>query len=1018
MAKTKRPTGITITRSGNDFIVEWKIGDSDYGSGQQFQYRINNGKWLHLGQSSDIGKKVTKQKYTFPASNYYPSSGKSTKVSKISFRIRGKRKSYTKKGKTIKPEWSEWEPKEYKIALPKTPTLTATWNSNLENVTNFAWTATRDNSAAMYTKVEWQSVLTEDSKTSKYGASEYSSATSGTITKTESNSVINNGKSHKRWVRIRSLNPRGASAWVVKNHIYADPKNPFNFSATATPKNGVVDVICTFNTSRPKTNPIDSIKIEYMIAQPLEGLSVPDGNWTTGATVAYSTGNDKSRFTINSNVADEQCLFLRASTVHDNNENPSEPYIAYMGKLLSPSVPITSQGTGGVINVASTNASQVEDSFLAVTYHDMQDSENSYIAGIIENGNTSVNITVPESYSATTVKFGVKAYAGAIYEEDTRADGSICYNIISNASTNMDENINNWMESDEVWTASTVRPSDITVVQKGTDGTARVMWEWNQNNVSGAQIAWADHDDAWESTDEPETYEVPVLNSPSWNIADLEAGKTWYFRLRFYIEDENTTQYSPWSEMASLRLTSAPAIPTLILSNEIALEGEDIDASWVYISSDGTMQSYAEIREVTYSGGSPVYGDVVGSTESSQKITISPSELGWETGSTHYLAIRVRSASGRDSEWSETVTLTVVEPVECTIASTSLVSETIDERSVMSLKDMPMTVTVTGAGDSEVTSVVIERASSYFVERPDEGRQLDGYEGEAVFVHNQVGEEQVTIDLDSLIGRLDDGAPYRLVATVSDSYGQKDTKTLDFEVHWSHQAIMPEGSMTINQQDGIAVITPTAPTGATQTDVCDIYRLSADKPVLIYPDASFGTSYVDPYPTIGVYGGYRIVFRTANGDYITDENTLAWLDLEEGLEVNGNIIDFGGDKITLTRNLDVSHSWDKDFTETKYLGGSVQGDWNPAVSRTASMSSAAVTLIDEDEILAMRDLAEYVGICNIRTRDGSNFKGDVQVSESRNHGNGGYVADFSLKITRVDSEGYDGMTLEEWNESE
>ena len=71
---------------------------------------------------------------------------------------------------------------------------------------------------------------------------------------------------------------------------------------------------------------------------------------------------------------------------------------------------------------------------------------------------------------------------------------------------------------------------------------------------------------------------------------------------------------------------------------------------------------------------------------------------------------------------------------------------------------------------------------------------------------------------------------------------------------------------------------------------------------------------------------------------------------------------------------------------------------------------------DDDTIAGLRRLAEYNGICHVRTPDGSSFDADVQVTESRTANSGMKSADFALKITRVDPEGLDGMTLEQWEE--
>lgn len=63
----------------------------------------------------------------------------------------------------------------------------------------------------------------------------------------------------------------------------------------------------------------------------------------------------------------------------------------------------------------------------------------------------------------------------------------------------------------------------------------------------------------------------------------------------------------------------------------------------------------------------------------------------------------------------------------------------------------------------------------------------------------------------------------------------------------------------------------------------------------------------------------------------------------------------------------------------------------------------------------MRRLATSAGICHVRTKDGSSYAADVQVSESYAVSNGHKLVSFSLTITRVDTEVLDAMTLAEWN---
>ena len=73
---TKAPTGLTITRSGTSFTFKWKIGDSDYGNGQQLLYQVDGGKQ----KSQAIGK--TDTSVTLNLGN----------ISQCAFWVRGKRR--------------------------------------------------------------------------------------------------------------------------------------------------------------------------------------------------------------------------------------------------------------------------------------------------------------------------------------------------------------------------------------------------------------------------------------------------------------------------------------------------------------------------------------------------------------------------------------------------------------------------------------------------------------------------------------------------------------------------------------------------------------------------------------------------------------------------------------------------------------------------------------------------------------------------------------------------------------
>jgi hypothetical protein len=116
----------------------------------------------------------------------------------------------------------------------------------------------------------------------------------------------------------------------------------------------------------------------------------------------------------------------------------------------------------------------------------------------------------------------------------------------------------------------------------------------------------------------------------------------------------------------------------------------------------------------------------------------------------------------------------------------------------------------------------------------------------------------------------------------------------------------------------------------------------------------------------------------------------------------------------LPGNVSFSNKWNKDFSLTKYLGGSVQGDWNPAVERKMTAKATIPVQLETSNIEDLRRLAIYAGVCHVRTSDGSSFAANIDVNDDREEKWTTRLAKISLDITKCDSEGYDGLTYTDW----
>lgn len=990
MAKSKKsdkPSGLKITRNGSKFVCEWKIPSAKYGDGQEFKASGVKAK--------SIKKTATKETVTIDLSKRYPASGKK-KLTKFSFGVRGN--SDPKKDKL---QWSEWATKEIKLNPPKTPSLSAELTAT--NACKFSWSVANAGSDSLYpfaqvviqTKLVKNCTWAPKDDNWKNATQEIKTSSASSVTYTENTGTLAGGN-YTRLVRIKAQGCGGDSGWAYASHVYGAPKQSSQTAGTVKETPGGYDVKVNWDTSRDKSTPIDESVAEWTIATPQSDMSCPDGaSWTAGPAIKDTNGKEAVHLEVTSRLGLDQCLYTRVNTKHDSRTTYGAARLQKTGKLTPPaSVTVDNiDQASQTARVTAANASAVSDTVLEVIY---RKNGSETVVGLITGSPGYLTVKCPSWTAEDEVSFGVRAVLIESQSSKTE-DGVTIYTITAH------------MASDKVWQVGTIAmaPSDLTLARDEED--VRATWKNNWPDANMIELSWSENPNAWESTDEPDKYEIDNPFVTSWRIAGLQTGLTWYVRVRSVYDNGNAKTYSPYSNLAEVNLSSVPNIPTLTLSKGIVAVGEGLTASWEYKSTDGTPQDEARVFEIV--NDEPVQ---IGETSTQEHLDIE----GWDTPGEHWIAVETVSESGRASGISEAMSITVADPVICA-TSNSLENITITDdddttRTVKALTEMPLEVSVTGAGTGGTSSIVIRRAEAYRVDRPDEN-ELHGFEGEIIADITLPGDASVIIELDDLIGTLDDGAKYTITATATDNIGQDASISEDFEVHWSHQALMPSGDVIVDNDQMVANIMPKAPEGHLETDRCDIYRLSSDKPRLIYSGAEFGSSYIDPYPAIGDNGGYRFVFITANGDYNTAENVLAMYDAEdEFLHSRSTIIDFDGDRVELRYNMSISSDWKKEFSEKKFLGGSVKGYWKEGVSRSTDIDAVAIPAYEEDTVESMRRLSEYVGVCNVRTPEGSSFPADVQVSERWNEGNAGKIVEFSLKITRVEPETLDGMTYDEW----
>lgn len=1028
--KSAAPSGLTISRDGLKFTIEWKIPSKGYGAGQWLWYRLRTkkkgatkwtwGKWKEIS----IGHKTTKKTVSLDKTKYYPATSK--RLSGIEFKVKGKSSADKKYTYTATSSTHTRE-----IDKPNNPSVSYALDSTGANKGRFSWEVKYSpNDKKHFSKTQVQTAIMKNYKgeISKATFSDASyTAASGSWSIAEDGSPTQSN-TYCRIVRVKAKGVAGDSDWKYAYHYYSIPERPV-IQKTGSKAVGSSSryVWADWTQNRPKDRPVDSMELQYAIDVPASGERYTGTSWNTGVTVVYHDSTVSGDFNTDDGIAEDQIMWTRVQSTHDKKYAYSEPRVAARGALKSPSFDtVSATGTTLTINSIERNT-EVPDAKTAIWMK--IDNEEKGIIAITDKEGT-IAVACPDVSSGAEYQIALKNFTGTSTPQ--------------NGASGTTYKLSPLMQSGWIYSEArkiAVPPQNITAMAVASD-TVELTWDWSWRNADAATIAWADHEDAWISTDAPTTYDVEDKET-TWHIGSLESAKTYYFRVRLRDTSGEEEVISPWSDVVSVSLSETPTTPTLATSENYLSIDDAVVCSVGYTGNSKASIKIAEsindeivkkpdgsIVVLMMSSGMETLSETIANIN---QIYVSSGlqERTWNTGETHYLKAMVTASGGKEGAWSDSVAVEIVAKPTIENVKTNLVSEkmTYNTSDVVSesgenvsatadgtinyLEQLPLTITPSFGRSVGEADIKVVRNRDYYILRPD-GLKEQHFEGEIVASFTGSETDSYTIEIDDLIGQMDDGAEYSIQVTFTDIYDHTVATETPFVVRWKHQPEVPTATASANEDNKTASVVVTKPTTYADGDTFDLYRMSVDRAELILESGTYGQKYIDPYPALNEYGGILVVNKTANGDYITADSSFAWLYNEFSIAHEKAIIDFDGESIEIQYNIDCDNSWDKDFERTVYLGGSVQGDWNPAVTRDLKLDAVSISLTEPTMIEQMRRLATYPGICHVRTPDGSSFSCDIQVSEKKDHDNK-MRTDFSLTIKKVDSEELDAVTEEQWN---
>lgn len=542
---------------------------------------------------------------------------------------------------------------------------------------------------------------------------------------------------------------------------------------------------------------------------------------------------------------------------------------------------------------------------------------------------------------------------------------------------------------------------DFLEVTPSDDGTAvRLHMGWPTDNYNITQVSWSDRWDAWESTEQPEIFDVDwTENTPATGydhsayvtIRGLDPDTAYYIRARRFIDDDGVERRTWWKALDRDYYPIYPSRPpgTVMLEGPaFVMRGEPLRLSWTHESSKKQTawrvyckEGSTELAFTTSNGSARSYTVPAGKVAKFDSLTV-------------YVAV----STGGD--WSESRPLTV--PVY------DMPELAVDAPATLTAQ--PMTMTLECNLSTAAVAVRVAAAQPVAASAPDGGEPQAV--GDVVWSERieQPGWEPPETDGDPYTATVElppgadfrDGAAYEVsaVATVAESGLESETATAAFDVAWVHQAVCPDPEATTLTVDADALavaIVPAAPTGAAETDVCDVYRMSRGTAQLVAADVAFGTEVTDrlaPFSNLPDRElAYRLCTRTVDGD-------LDWCDVGYDLRHHALRIDFGEGSVELPYNIEQSDQWDKGFELSERWGGARVGIWDGGTTHRASLSTDLVRMDSWETAQAVRELAEYAGPCFVRTPDGQAFAADVQVS-SYGQGHSSAAAPVSISATEV-----------------
>lgn len=194
-----------------------------------------------------------------------------------------------------------------------------------------------------------------------------------------------------------------------------------------------------------------------------------------------------------------------------------------------------------------------------------------------------------DSWQAQPVKIET-GWASVTYQT---APGHL-YKARCKAYNSTDGAVSPWTEYTENISSIPPTPSGFTSIRATSANSIRLSWE-AVATAKSYDIEYATEKEKFEQTPGADSKEG--ITDLYCELAGLESGKEYFFRIRAVNDSNDNGGKSKWSEISDGRVIgTAPSAPTTWSSTTTATKGETVILYWVHNSEDGSRETYADIE--------------------------------------------------------------------------------------------------------------------------------------------------------------------------------------------------------------------------------------------------------------------------------------------------------------------------------------------------------------------------------------------------------------------------------------